>query len=360
MVDHRQRFQNLMPLVLFVVLIVLSYFIVKPFLIALFLAALLAYIFNPVYFWLREKTKRPNLSAFLICILIFLLIIIPAGFFVNGLIQQSYSFYIFSKQKLATGIFQDCQSQMCITIENFISDPQVSFQIERLSQSITSYFVEKGSELLKTIPMLIMNGFIIFFTLFFFLRDGKNFVDRIGYYLSMKQKSYALVIGRLKEITHGIVYGYVLIAMLQGFLGGLGFLILGLPSPLFWGIVMALLALIPYLGTGFVWVPASIILIVNGIYQDQTTVIIKGVILLAYGFLVVSSIDNFLRPKIIGDKAKIHPALILIGIFGGIYFFGPLGVIIGPMVLSITAVIIEVYLGKKPSKKEIKEALKTD
>jgi len=358
MSDHKSKFQNYLPIAIFVILLVFCYFLVKPFLISIFLAALLAYIFYPVYKWLSSKIKNKTLSSLLVCILIIILIIVPSALLIKTMVQESYSIYILSKQKLATGIFENCESKFCDSISAYLSEPQVKYQIEQTSKAITQYFIDKGSAFLVSIPAFFLKVFIIFFTLFYFLRDGKDMVERVGYYLSVKQKRYAVIINRLQEVTFGLIYGYVLVALLQGFLGGLGFFLLGLPSPIFWGIIMALLAMIPFLGTGFVWVPAAIIFIVDGIYQDNTTMIVKGIILTVYGFIIVSGADNLIRPKIIGDKAKVHPALILIGIFGGLYFLGPVGILIGPIALSLASIIVETYLGKKPSKKEIQKLLK--
>lgn len=355
---QKAKFRTLLPIVLFAILIILSYLVIKPFLIALFLAALVAYIFNPLYHWFVKKTKRENLSAFLICILILILIIAPSAYFLKVLIQESYTIYSFSKDMVDSNFLENCNTQLCESVKGIISNPQVSFHIEKASQDITRYIIVSGSDVLVAIPTLIINLMITLFGIFYFLRDGKNLVDRIGYYLCVKKKEYAKIVSRLKDITYGITYGYILVAMLQGVLGALGFLVLGIPSPFFWGIVMGFLAMVPFLGTGFIWGPAAAYLIIDGLMQDSIGLVIKGIILIVYGTIIVSGMDNILRPKIIGDKAKIHPLLVLIGIFGGVYFFGPLGVIIGPMVLSLTAVIVETFLGEMPSHKELKEFLK--
>ena len=134
---------------------------------------------------------------------------------------------------------------------------------------------------------------------------------------------------------------------MQGALGAIGFLIFGISSPLFWGMMMAFLALIPYLGTGFIWGPAAIIIFLEGVFQDSNILMYKGVALFLYGLFIVGGLDNLIRPKFIGAKAKIHPALIMIGIFGGIFLVGPIGVIIGPLVLSLTAIFIEEYLSSR-------------
>lgn len=342
---------------LFVLLLMLSFYIIKPYYLALFLAALLAYMLFPLQKWLVKKTNRPRLSATIVSVLVLLILIVPAAFFFQTLIQEAYIIYITIKQRLATGIIQGCNASICEASKEFLNIPEVKSQIEGASRYITNYIIEKGSDLIASIPTIIVNVFLMIFSMYYLLLQGPKLVERIGFYLSIKQKDYAKIIMRLREVTKGILYGYVLVAFLQGFLGGLGLWIFGVTSPIFWGIVMAFFALIPYLGTGFIWIPSAILLILNGISQNSNSLVFNGIGLLIYGTLIVSSIDNIIRPKIISEKAKIHPAIILVGIFGGLSLFGVFGVIIGPMVLSLAAIIIESYLGK-PSKKQLKKVLK--
>jgi len=171
--------------------------------------------------------------------------------------------------------------------------------------------------------------------------------NKVGNVLSMKKKKYFFLIKRLKEIIHGVVYGYIIVALIQGILGGLGFFIFGINSPIFWGMVMSIFALIPFIGTGVIWLPASLLLIFDGIFQNSNNLLFKGIGLLIYSFIFVSSLDNFLRPKLMSDKAKVHPLILFLGVLGGIFFFGPIGVIAGPLILSLTSVFIDAYLSKE-------------
>ena len=160
-------------------------------------------------------------------------------------------------------------------------------------------------------------------------------------HVGLKKTQARRIYYRLREITHGVVYGYILVGVIQGAAGAIGFLLFGISSPLFWGVIMMVFALIPFLGTGIVWGPAALILIFDGVTTDSSTFLWKGVGLLVYGFFIVGGLDNLLRPKLMGEKAKIHPLIIILGIFGGIIFFGPMGVVVGPLVLSLTWVLFK-------------------
>ncbi len=327
---------------------VLSFLVIKPFLMSILVGALLAYIFYPIYQFLLKGVKNKTASALLLSFFVFLLLVVPAVFAVEMLIKESYIIYLVMKQKLAVGLFESCNHSLCENIKSLLQDESVAAQIKEVIKTITSWVIQKSSDLLIKLPRLILNIFVMFFTMFFFTRDGEALLAKINSFFSAHhQKKYTYILTRLKEILHGVVFGYLLVAALQGALGALGFYFFGVSSPLFWGMVMAILALIPFLGTGVIWVPASLYLIFNGLFQDSNIILLKGIGLFVYSLVFVASIDNIIRPKIIGDRAKVHMFVVMIGIFGGLLIFGPLGVILGPVVLSLAVELIEVYLGNK-------------
>ncbi len=147
---------------------------------------------------------------------------------------------------------------------------------------------------------------------------------------------------------HLLIYGYVVVALIQGLLGAFGFFIFGIHSPIFWGIVMTITALIPFIGTAIVWLPFALIKLFNGILANNTNEIIGGILFILYGTIIISGIDNVLRPKIIGDKAKVHPILILVGVLGGLSLFGFIGVVIGPLILALFVAFLTAYEENKP------------
>ncbi|MDP3765715.1 MAG: AI-2E family transporter, partial [Nanoarchaeota archaeon] len=152
---------------------------------------------------------------------------------------------------------------------------------------------------------------------------------------------------KFHHVTYGVFYGNITIAIVQGILGIIGFALLGVPSPILWGFVMMLFALVPYFGSAIIWLPAALNLIFIGYLQNDSSLIIRGTILIAYGVLVISTIDNILKPKLIGSKAKIHPILVLIGVLGGLSLFGFIGFILGPLMLALLVTFIDVYEKEK-------------
>ena len=291
--------------------------------------------------------NNKTIAALLTCVAVLLVLVIPAVFMVKQLVQESYSFFVLIKEALQGGIFSSCENSLCQSISRLWSNPQVQVQAQETIKGATAWIVEKGSAFLVSIPRMILNLFLIFFTMFYFLKEGEGLLASIQRYLHRQHRSYSYILSRFKEITSGIVYGYLLIALIQGALGALGFFLFGISSPLFWGLLMGILSLLPMVGTGLIWVPAALILLLNGIFQDSYSLIFKGIGLFLYGLLIVSSLDNILRPKLISEKVKIHSAVILLGILGGVYLFGPLGVIVGPLIFSMTLVLLKAYFNSK-------------
>ncbi len=297
----------------------------------------------PLYTLFQRRLRNSSWTAFLTCLVVFLVVLIPTGFLVKTLIQESAVLFVLAKQKLAIGVFQNCYNEFCESIKTLSRDPIVSAKVQEVVKSITSWVSNQGSTFLFRVPVLVTQALIVLFTMFYTLKDGKRVFEQANAYLHIHTKTYHQITQRLQQIIHGVVYGYLLIALIQGALGGLGFLLFGISSPIFWGLVMMVLSLIPYVGTGVIWVPASLFLFLEGMFQDSTALMFKGAGLFFYGLVIVSSIDNFLRPKFIGKAAKIHPLVILVGTVGGIFSLGAAGVIIGPLVLSLLQVVAEVY-----------------
>lgn len=314
------------------------------------MGALFAYIFSPVYKLVKEKIKYETLSALLVCTFVVLLFIIPGFFLAKLFVQESYVLYITAKQKLAIGIFEGCTSDFCNSVHGFLNDSEVNYYLQNMLKLVVNSITEKGTDFIVNMPRLFVNIFVSFFTMYYFLRGGEKFAHNLNRYLSLHKKNYIHILDRLKDIVRGIVFGYLIVALIQGFLGALVFWLFGVSSPLFWGVVMALLALIPFLGTGFVWVPASLIMFFNGMVQNSNALMFKAVGLFFFCLVFVSTLDNIIRPKLIGKKTKIHPVVVMMGIFGGLILFGTIGVIVGPLILSVMMVFIEVFFIEKIKK----------
>lgn len=357
------KYNKYIPLVLFVLLLGLSILILKPFILVIVMAAILAYMVYPLRKKLGNKMSS-TWAAFIVTLLVFLIILIPLIFFTQSLVKESLAIYALGKQKISTGFFENCNGELCVQLGDFIQDPRVTFYFQNSLKLVTDLIVEKGSALLASVPGFLLGFFVMFFSLFYFLKDGKSLFERTVDFISMKRKDMQHIVKRLKEAINAVIFGQLIVAFIQGMLGALAFFVVGIYSPLFWGLIMAFLALIPYLGTTLIWGPASMWLLLEGVFTDSRILIFKGMGLFIAG-LVISSIDNFLKPKLISGRGNIHPLLVLLGILGGLYLMGIIGVVLGPLILVLTATLINMYLGessrtgvKKKAKRKVESDIK--
>ena len=173
------------------------------------------------------------------------------------------------------------------------------------------------------------------FISYFLFRDGEKIAQKLVNWLPFRKKTINKLINQFKKITYTIVFAQLFVALAQGVVGAIGFYIFGLPLPIFWGVVMAFLALFPVIGPPIVWVPASLFLVLSGYLIQDYIVAAKGIGLFVYGLFIISTIDNILRIKIIHAKAEVHPLIVIAGVIGGVNLFGIIGLFVGPIFISM-------------------------
>jgi predicted PurR-regulated permease PerM len=171
--------------------------------------------------------------------------------------------------------------------------------------------------------------------MYYLFRDGERLRAAAYDIMPLSDDKAHEILNRTGEVIGASVYGVLVIAVVQGVLGGLAFWVLGLPSPLLWGVVMIFLSMIPMLGAFIVWVPAAIYLVLTGDWG-------KAIMLAVWGALVIGSVDNFLRPKLVGERTRLHELLVFFSVLGGLQVFGVLGIVLGPVIVAITIALLDV------------------
>jgi len=331
-------------------MVILVFLVVKPFLPAVLASIVFSYMFYPLYKWVHKKIKNKNAAAFAVCIFVIILLLLPLFLVLNMISKEAYIGYLTSKQTLSSvqESLGKCSNEkgVCSFFKVFIdffNDPKVKYHLGNTMERITSYVVDGVSGLLFSIPWFVLNFFIVIFVMFYLFKDGPGAFAKLRRVMPLREVYKRHLFEKLGNVTYAIVYGFLIVAVIQGILGAIGFFIFGVHSPVLWGILMALTALIPLLGTAIIWFPAAIIKLANGIILGNNGEIIGGILFILYGVVIISSLDNIIRPKIIGDKARIHPVLVLLGVIGGLKLFGFIGFVIGPLILAIFITLIEVY-----------------
>ncbi len=340
----------------FAAILYVSYLLAKPFFSAIIASAIMAYMFYPLYERLNKKLKYSTVSAILASILIIVILATPLFFLMNSITTESQVVYLRTRQLFITGdVFligcdPEATGKVCEFsnyVSSFLEKPEVRYHIEEGIKQVTSSASSKASAIIFSIPTILLNVFITLFMTFYFFKDGKKIIEKVKSLMPLTFSQQKQMFHQLNETTYAIIYGTLLIAAVQGAVAALGFFIFGVSSPITWGIVTAIFALVPFVGTAFVWLPISLLMIVQGFVTSSDSAILRGFGLLIFSAVVVASMDNLLKPFVIGKKAKIHPVLVLIGVLGGIALFGFIGFIAGPLVLALLNSFLNIYEQEK-------------
>jgi predicted PurR-regulated permease PerM len=332
-------------LLLVVAVSVLFLAVAWPFLEPLLLGALLAGLFHPLYRWVtRLVGGRQSFGAVLTLLVLFILVLVPVSAFLGIVVQQALSVsdqaIPWLRQHLgaaSTFNLHDWLVQRFPTLADYVpSQEQLVQQAGTAAKSAGTFLVTVLSRMTATTAAVILNLFIMLYAMFFFFKDGQKILERIFYYLPLSDEDETRMLARFTSITRATIKGTVVIGIIQGALAGMAFWMAGIQGAAFWGTIMTILSIVPGIGAALVWVPAVIILFVNGQYVAAT-------LLLAWCAAVVGTIDNFLRPALVGRDAKMPDLLILIGTLGGLFLFGPIGFIVGPIVCGLFLTVWDIY-----------------
>lgn len=345
-----KQYQNYSFLALFAAIVIIAFFIIRPFILSVVTAFIIGYVFYPVYNVIRKVIKNRTISSLLTSFIIIVIITIPLIFLLNAISNEAYTMYTISKQKIIAGDLlriSSCEEQsnaLCgiyNKMAGYASDMQIKYYLSQSLEKITSYLIDTSSSFIFSIPVRLLEIFITFFVLFYYFKDHKRIVEKLKKILPIKSSLKKDIVERIDNVTYAIVFGYILIALLEGVIGSLGFYLFVGPnsSYILWGLVIAMLAFIPIFGAAMIWIPAIII-------QFYAFNIIAGFGLIICLF-ATSYLDNISRPKIIGKKANVHPVIVLLGVLGGLALLGPVGIFLGPLVLALLNTFIKMFESKK-------------
>ncbi len=329
-------FDRIMTVIILIVLIVFSFLLLRPILLSILFGLLLAFIFNPLYSWLSKKIKSKNLSASIMLVLLLLMIILPVWFLTPILIEQSFKIFQSTLQI-------DFVTPLKNLFPTFFASEQFTTQISSVVSSFTiktaNSITNSFTNILLNLPAISLHILVVLFTFFFALRDRDELSDYIKSLLPFPKDVENKLFRYSSEITKAVVYGTVLIGILQGFVAGAGFFLFSIPNALFLTLLAVVAGVLPVIGTAIIWVPVFIFMLIAGNNLGAWGVFAFG--------MASSWIDNILRPLFISKMTKIHSGIVLISMIGGAFFFGILGFVIGPLVVAYLLIILELYR-KKP------------
>ncbi len=336
------RFYFIIMTFIILVLGYLTYQIMSPFLSPIMWAIVLSIIFYPIYAFVLRYVKNKSAASFITLIVILVILFGPV----------SYASYLIGQEALS--VFGNIEKQGFGSLGDVWKHPAVRMVMNKvlllfhvteqeLQKSVADNVAKIGKESAGLVTAGLGNmltGAISFIFMilstFFFLVDGPRFLEVIGEVMPFSKPQKDQLLQQTKDIVISTIYGGVTVAIVQGTIGGIVFAILGIPSPVLWGLTMFMASFIPLLGTFIIWGPAAGYLFFQGIY-------IKGVILVLVGVFAISAADNIIRPLIMKGKMKMPTLAVFFSILGGIRLFGFVGLIVGPLVLALFVSVFEIF-----------------
>jgi predicted PurR-regulated permease PerM len=320
----------------------LTYQILQPFLSAIAWAVVFSIVFYPVYAFLLRHLKLKVVASSLTLLLLILIIAGPVTY-LSFILTDEIKTVLENVNKDTVGSLKDIFFNLKITniidkIQSYIGMGSIDItgiladNIKKIGEGITNSL----SSWITNIAGIFLDFIFMLFAVFFLLRDGPGFLSRAKDYLPFAEEDKNRLISKVKDMIISTIYGGVIVAIIQGILGGAAFYFLGINSPVLWGVAISVMSFLPFLGTFAIWGPVAGYLLIQGNY-------FKGIVLLLFGTLVISMVDNILKPMIISGRTKMPTLAVFFSVLGGIKLFGLIGFIMGPLVLTLFVSVFEIF-----------------
>lgn len=333
----------------------LFYLLIVPFFAPICWAAVFTIIFFPLYEKLLKIIKSKALTSLLMCFLIIILIIGPIAYLFGALVNEATTAVVKVNEMIKSGELESFLSINLPWLESIKDKLQNYYDFSNLKteqiikdtvQSASAVILNQTSWIIANVTRMVFYFVLMIFTMFYFFTDGEKLVHKLRRLMPLTPNQINVTFNQLRDVIQATMYGGLTVALMQGLLGGIMFAIAGIPSAIFWGVVMAFLSIIPFVGAFIIFIPAGLILILSGAY-------VKGILIIVVGSLLISQIDNIIRPLLIAGKASMHPLLLFFALMGGVYLFGLLGIVLGPMIAAVFVTLITIFEFKLHPESEI-------
>ncbi|HBB49397.1 TPA: hypothetical protein DEQ22_00655 [Candidatus Nomurabacteria bacterium] len=312
--------------------LIFTFLIFRPFWVVLILGISFSIVFYPFYEWLNGRHLPPWLSS-LLTVLIFVVILCGPLLGIGVLIfNQSQDLYRIVVNNGSAGPFMNSISD---TINNFLPEG-VTFNAGEKASDFISFVSKNIANIFSSTISAFFSFLLMFLIMFYFLKDGAKWQRAVIVLSPLSDQDDEKIIGRLRQAVNSVIKGSLFIALVQGVMMGIGLWLFGIPNSALWGIVAAVTSLLPTIGTAVVSVPAIVFLFISGNISSAIGLAI-------WAALMVGMVDNLLYPFIVGEKINIPPLLILFAVLGGLSLLGPVGILVGPLSVSLLYTLISIY-----------------
>lgn len=313
-------------------------FMAKPFLGALVWSTTLAVLFTPFDIAISKRLRSRSLSALITAMVTACMVVVPAILVAGTLLNEAVR-----SAALVVPMF-DAENWARFMGEHRWLAPALQWIQDKVDfpdvmRTATSALATWSGSVLRASFSGVANLLLTFYFLFYLLRDREKIIDAARVHLPLSEPEFSQIIRRATDTIFATIFGTVAVAALQGGLGGLMFWWLGLPAPVLWGVLMAILAIVPFLGAFVIWAPAAAFLALSGAYSS-------AVVLAIWGTLVVGLVDNVVYPILVGNKLRMHTMLSFIAVVGGLVLMGAPGVVLGPLLLAVTLTLVQIWRGR--------------
>lgn len=335
------RFKNITFFTFLILTTVLFLYVIKPFFYPIFWAMIIAGIFYPVFKWIKSKVKYANLSSLITILLVLVIIIIPVALLSSLIVKESLDLFtslsnnqspIVNTVRGVTGWIKNNP----ITDKLNINEQQVAAKFTEIAKTITDAIFTAAKNLTQNSLTFLIMFIIMIYALFFFLKDGERMLKKFAHLSPLGDKHEVIMYKKFTSTVRAVLKGTLIVGAIQGFMGGILFYITGIEGALILGIMMVMFSIIPALGSYIIWLPAGLTMLILG----NTW---QGLLILVVGMLLISTIDNLLKPVLVGKDTQMHPLLILFSSLGGLLIFGISGFIIGPIITALLLSLWEMY-----------------
>jgi len=318
------------------------YKVVQPFLLSIFLAAIFSALFTPLYRWFLQCVgNRPAIASLLTLLTVLIFVFVPLFWIFGTVLSQglevAQSARPWVQEQLAQPGLITAKLEALPFYETLLPYREMALDwLGKITGSVSAWTVDAVQSITLGTFSALLSFLIILYTMFFFLIDGDRLLYYVLYYLPLNDADEKKLLRRFTSVSKATLKGTAVIGILQGTLAGLALHFAGIPSALFWAVAMMFLSVVPGIGTALVWGPAVVYLVANGEYLIAT-------LLAVYCIIVVGSIDNLLRPKLVGNDTRLHELMIFFSTLGGLILFGFMGFVIGPIIAALFVTMWELY-----------------
>ena len=315
--------------------IIVTVLLAAPFLSSLTWALVLAVTFARPHRAIERAIKRPSIAAGLSVLIVALIVVAPLLMLSSRLISEAVVGANFIQQQVSGAQWRAFVNSHA-WLQSIDAWIEQQIDLQSIFEKAASWMTNAGATIIRQSTSQMLTILLSFYLLFFFLRDRLMALDMLERFSPFSPQEMRALFARVRDTIYATIYGTLVVASLQGFLGGLMFWWLNFPSPILWGVVMALLSIVPVLGSFIVWIPATIFLALEGRWGEAIT-------LALWGAVVIGSADNLIRPLLMGNDLKLHTVPTFIAMLGGLQLFGPSGIVLGPIAMTTTALLLEFW-----------------